>query len=211
MMNRTPPPRSGTIRTDLQLIAEMIAPGSRVLDIGCGDGTLLSYLVHFKGVDGRGIELSPANVSDAVAHGLAVIQGDAESVVADYPSDAFDYVVLSQTLPAIFDVRPMLAELLRIGRHAVVSFPNFAYWRLRAQLLVKGRAPHSHILDAPWYSTQNIRLVTIADFLALAGELGVHVERAVLIGRDGRVRRVARPSWFDNLRAEQAVFLISRD
>ncbi|MBM3558617.1 MAG: methionine biosynthesis protein MetW [Alphaproteobacteria bacterium] len=211
MMNRTPPPRTGTIRTDLQLIADMVAPSSRVLDVGCGDGTLLSYLVHFKGVDGRGIELSPEGVSEAVAHGLAVIQGDAESVVADYPSDAFDFVILSQTLPAIYDVRAMLAELLRIGRHAVVSFPNFAYWRLRAQLLVNGRAPDSRILNAPWYATPNIRLVTIADFLALAGQLGVHVERAVLIGRSGRVRRVARPGWFDNLRAEQAVFLISRD
>src|SRR5262245_26818550 len=119
------------IRIDLQLIADMVTPRARVLDVGCGDGVLLDYLVHFKQVDGRGIELSQAGVNACVSQGLSVIQGNADTDLKDYPSDAFDYVVLSQTLQAMRDPKGVLDQLVRIGRHAIVSFPNFGHWRVR--------------------------------------------------------------------------------
>src|SRR5258706_10283487 len=131
------PLRSGphTIRVDLQNIADMVAVKSRVLDIGCGDGTLLDYLVHFKHVDGRGIEISQAGVNACVGVGLSVIQGDADTDLVDYPTAAFDYAILSQTLQATRDPKGVLAQLVRIARHAIVSFPNFGHWRMRWHLL----------------------------------------------------------------------------
>src|SRR3954471_2480893 len=166
----------GAIRVDLQFIADLIRPGSRVLDIGCGDGALLEYLVNFKQVDGRGIELSQEGVNACVSHGLSVIQGDANTDLATYPSDAFDYVVLSQTLQATLEPARVLAELVRIGRAAIISFPNFGHWRVRWQLLMRGRMPHTTALDHAWYDTPNIHLCTITDFVDLAARLGVAVE-----------------------------------
>ena len=129
------------IRVDLQLIADMVQPGGRALDVGCGDGALLDYLVHFKQVDGRGIELSREGVNECVTKGLAVIQGDADTDLADYPDDAFDYVILSQTLQATRAPRVVLEHMLRIGRHGIVSFPNFGHWKIRLQILQEiGRA-----------------------------------------------------------------------
>src|SRR5947209_18460002 len=132
------------LRRDLRLIAEMIEPGARVLDIGCGDGALLAYLVRHKGVDGRGMELSQSGVNACVGHGLSVIQGDADRDLAAYPTGAFDVVVLSQTLQATRQPRKVLETLVRIGRRAIVSFPNFGFWRIRLGLLLTGRMPLSH-------------------------------------------------------------------
>ena len=146
-------PASSTIRVDLQLIADMIEPRSRVLDVGCGDGTLLDYLVQFKQVDGRGIELSSDGVNACVSAGLSVIQGDADTDLFDYPDRAFDYVVLSQTLQAMRAPRTTLQQLLRIGGHAIVSMPNFAHWRLRWALLTEGRMPVSDALPHAWYDS----------------------------------------------------------
>ena len=140
------------IRRDLQIIADMISHGSRVLDVGCGDGALLDFLVHRKGVDGRGIELSQAGVNACVAHGLSVIQGDADTDLAHYPDDAFDYVVLTQTLQATRNPREVLSHLVRIGRHAVVSFTNFGHWRFRLSLLLHGRMPVAGDTGCHWYS-----------------------------------------------------------
>jgi methionine biosynthesis protein MetW len=199
--------RPGTIRIDLQLIADMINPGSRVLDVGCGDGMLLDYLVHFKNVDGRGIELSQQGVNACVTQGLSVIQGDADTDLRDYPSDAFDYVVLSQTLQATVNPRSVLGELARIGRHAIVSFPNFGYWRVRMQLLFRGRMPRTRALAHDWYDTPNIHLCTITDFVALASRMGVTIERALTLDRTG-TRVHERKGALANLLGEQAVFLL---
>jgi methionine biosynthesis protein MetW len=198
------------LRGDLRLVADMIEPGSRVLDVGCGEGELLAYLAEAKGVDGRGMELSQSGVNAGVRHGLSVIQGDADHDLQDYPSDAFDYVVLSQTLQATRQPRSVIAHLVRIGRRAVVSFPNFGHWRIRLNLLVNGRMPVTPVLTHAWYETPNIHLCTILDFIALCEELGVVIERSVTLDRNGLPYRLNPRGALANLLAEQALFLLRR-
>jgi methionine biosynthesis protein MetW len=200
---------AGELRQDLRLIAEMIEPGARVLDIGCGDGALLAYLARHKRVDGRGIELSQSGVNSCVGHGLSVIQGDADRDLDAYPTDAFDVVVLSQTLQATREPRRVLEALVRIGRRAIVSFPNFGFWRIRLHLMLRGRMPMSHLLAHPWYETPNIHLCTIRDFAALCDELGVTVERSVTLDRHGRPYALHPHGSLANLLAEQGVFVLS--
>src|SRR5438270_14055287 len=158
---------SGGSRVDLVLIADMVAPGARVLDVGCGDGELLRLLAETRGVDGRGIELSREGVNEGVAKGLAVIQGDADTDLADYPDDAFDYVILSQTLQATRQPRVVLEHMLRIGRHASVSFPNFGHWGIRMQVFFRGRMPRTDNLPYACYDSPNIHFRTIKDFRQL--------------------------------------------
>ena len=197
------------IRADLKLIADMVAPGSRVLDVGCGDGALLAHLVHTKGVDGRGIELSMDGVKFCVNHGLSVIQGDADTDLKDYPSDAFDYVILSQTLQAMRAPREVLLDLVRIGKHAVISLPNFGHWRIRAWLLFFGQMPVTQRLGHQWWNTPNIHLCTITDFVDLCRDLDIVIEDTVILDRFDRVRGHGFDG-FANLIAEQAVFLLRR-
>ena len=194
-----------TLRPDLALIAAHVAPGSRVLDIGCGDGTLLAALRDEGGCDARGMEIDPANVTECVARGLSVIQGDADADLAFYPDQSFDYAILSQTLQTTMRPDHVLEELLRIGKRAFVSFPNFAHWRVRLSLLLGGRMPVTRLLPVAWYETPNIHHVTVDDFRALVADRGIRVEQAWFL-RSGRQTGPAAA----NLRAEHASFLLSR-
>ncbi len=200
----------GGIRVDLQLIADMIEPGSRVLDVGCADGALLAWLVHYKQVDGRGIELSNEGVNACVAAGLSVIMGDAETDLFDYPANAMDYVVLSQTLQAMKAPRTVLEQLLRVGSRAIVSFPNFAHWRSRWFLMVRGRMPMSRALPYSWWETPNIHHCTIADFVELCRDMGITIETSLSLDSTGTRHRIGRNLRLANLLGEQAVFLLRR-
>jgi methionine biosynthesis protein MetW len=196
------------LRGDLRLAAEMIAPGSRVLDVGCGEGELLAYLAQWKGVDGRGMELSQSGVNACVRRGLSVIQGDADHDLQDYPSGSFDYVVLSQTLQATYRPRTVLEHMVRIGRRAIVSFPNFAHWRMRLGLLTAGRMPITPFLGQTWYDTPNIHFCTVLDFGELCDAMGVVVERSVTLDSHGRPFRLNPRAGLANLLAEQALFVL---
>jgi methionine biosynthesis protein MetW len=200
----------GPPRLDLILVADMVEPGSRVLDVGCGDGSLLALLRERRGVDARGIELSREGVSECLAKGLPVIQGDADTDLGDYPNDAFDYVILSQTLQATRHPRVVLENMLRIGRRAIVSFPNFGHWRIRYEVGLRGRMPMTQNLPDPWYATPNIHFCTIRDFVALCREVNAKMERAIALNSGGQPVRVNMPWWVWNMFGEQAVFLLRR-
>jgi methionine biosynthesis protein MetW len=199
-----------TSRIDLKLVAEMVTPGSRVLDVGCGDGELLALLAETRNVDARGIELSREGVAGCVARGLSVIQGDADTDLADYPDDSFDYVILSQTIQATRNPRLVLEHMLRIGRRAIVSFPNFGHWRMRSQVFFKGRMPVTDSLPYDWWDTPNIHFCTIRDFVALCDAVGAERERAVALNAAGGRVGVVAPWWLWNLFGAQAVFLLKR-
>jgi len=192
------------LRPDLAIIANHVGGGSRVLDVGCGDGELMDVL-RAKQCDARGIEIDPANVSLAVARGLSVVQGDADTDLVNYPDHAFDYAILSQTLQTARAPDQVLTELMRIGRRAFVSFPNFAYWRVRLSLAWGGRMPMTAALPVSWYATQNIHQLTIDDFRAFVKERGITVEQAWFLTGTRRSGDAAA-----NLRAEHAVFLLRR-
>ena len=193
------------LRPDLAVIAANVAPGSRVRDVGCGDGALMAALRDARGIDARGLEIDAANVAECVARGLSVLQGDADTDLADYSDKSFDYAILSQTLQTTMRPDLVLDQLLRIGRKAFVSFPNFAHWRVRLSLLWGGRMPVTRLLPVAWYETPNIHHVTIDDFRALLTARGVKVEQAWFLTGDRRTSAAAA-----NFRAEHAVFLLSR-
>lgn len=197
-------PSGSGLRPDLAIIADHVAPGTRVLDVGCGDGALMAALRDRQGVDARGLEIDAGNVAIAVSRGLSVIQGDADSDLSDYPDASFDYAILSQTLQTTRRPDIVLDHLLRIGRRAFVSFPNFGHWRVRASLLWGGRMPVTRLLPEQWFDTPNIHHVTIGDFRAFLDARGIAVEGAWFLSRD-------RQRWglAANLRAEHAVFLLA--
>ena len=203
-------PAEAARREDFRAILGMVRPGARVLDIGCGEGLLLEMLGRENGVEGRGLELSPANVSLCLARGLAVVQGDADHDLADFPNQSFDYAILTQTLQAVRRPREVLAELLRIGERAIVSLPNFAHWKMRWELLTRGRMPMTHALPLAWWETDNIHLCTLRDFTALCDELGLRIEASMAL-TDGKPARAIDPQRaIENWRAEAGLFLLSR-
>ncbi|HWK68644.1 MAG TPA: methionine biosynthesis protein MetW [Rhizobiaceae bacterium] len=197
-------------RVDLEVVADLIPPRAKVLDVGCGDGELLELLQNDKQVDGRGVEISQRGVNECVARGLFVIQGDADTDLGFYPDKGFDFVVLSQTLQATRNPREVLKHLLRIGERAIVSFPNFGHWRVRLSLLLRGRMPVTKDLPYSWYDTPNIHFCTIRDFVNLCEEVGAKVERATALDGNGKKIGVSLPWWFWNFFGQQAVFLLRR-
>ena len=198
------------MRLDQRLIAGMIRPRTRVLDVGSGDGALLDYLFRNRGCDARGIEIDMREVTRSVAHGLPVMHGDADHDLAHYPAHAFDYVVLQRTLQAVERPREVLRQMLRIGRYAIVSFPNFGHWRLRVQMLVRGRMPMTSVWSTPWYDTPNIHPCTILDFLTLCRDEGYVVEQWMAVDEDGERAPWRRSIRLANLFGEQALFLLRR-
>jgi methionine biosynthesis protein MetW len=188
----------------LQQVARQIPAGASVLDVGCSDGQLLAWLRDSKGVDGRGIELDPDRVARAVARGLSVVQGDATHDLAAFPDQSVDYAILSETLQAMEAPHKVLAELVRIGRRAVVAFPNFGHWRVRAHLLLKGRMPMTRSLPVSWYETENIHFCTIDDFRALADDMALRIEEQAYLSGERPI------SAWPNLRADHALFVLSR-
>ena len=198
-------------RVDLQLIASMIEPGSRVLDVGCGDGELLRLLNATRDVDCRGIEISQKGVNAGVAQGLSVVQGDADTYLLNYPTKGFDYVILSQTLQATRAPQRVLRELVRIGKRAVISFPNFGHWRVRMRILLKGQMPVTKTLPYLWYETPNIHLCSIDDFTDMTHSMGITIERFIALDKEGKVSLINRYPRLANLLAAQALFQLRID
>ena len=199
-----------SVREDFREILRLVRPGSRVLDVGCGEGELLELLAREKGVEGRGLEISSAGVSACLARGLAVVQGDADDDLDYFPARGFDYAVLSQTLPQVRQPRHVLSELLRIGERAIVSLPNFGHWRVRMDLLSQGRMPLTPSLPAPWWETPNIHLCTLRDFTQLCDHLDLRIEACAALAGGKPARPIDPTRASENWRAESALFLLSR-
>lgn len=204
----TSDPKS-SLRPDLALIADLIDPGARVLDVGCDDGALLEHLVNHKGADARGIEISQSGVNDCVKRGLFVVQGDADNDLSAYPDHSFDYVVLSRTLQAVHRPREVMLDLLRIGKRAIVTIPNFGQWRIRLSLMMSGRMPVTRTLNKTWYNTDNIHFCTILDLFDLLAEENLKIVKFVPHTRAGRRLNVGPRRA--NIVADQGLFLIEKN
>jgi methionine biosynthesis protein MetW len=196
-------------RFDLKVIASLIEPNAKVLDLGCGEGDLLLFLQKHKNVTGTGIEQNEENIARCIEKGLSVIHGDINAEVKDYPDRSFDYVILSQTLQQVFEPAELIHTLLHIGKKVIVSFPNFSHWRVRIQLLFTGHAPVTKQLPFQWYDTPNIRVITMKDFRKFARDIGFHIFKEIAINTypaptlEGKIIR-----WFPDLLAEYGIFLI---
>lgn len=198
------------LRFDLAIIASWIKPGSRVLDLGCGQGDLLAWLKKHKGIHGTGIEQDKEKAATCISRGLSVLQGDLKDEVLDYPDDCFDMVILSQTLQQVYQPDELLKSLARIGKQVIVSFPNFSHYRIRMQLLFKGQAPKSRQLPFSWYDTPNIRVITLADFRKFSRDVGYDIVKECAINTHDKDRRGKIVSILSNLRATYGVFLIEK-
>jgi len=198
------------MRFDLQIIASWIEPRTRVLDLGCGEGDLLRHLRDKKQVIGTGIEIREEKVAQCIRKGLSVLQGDINEEVADYQDNAFDYIVLSQTLQQVYEPAQLLQSLLRIGKKVIVSFPNFSHWSIRLQVLLSGLAPKSRELPYEWYNTPNIRVITIKDFRNFTRDFGSVILQEVAISSHHHESSGNIVDFLPNLRATYGIFLIAK-
>jgi methionine biosynthesis protein MetW len=201
-------PENNKMRFDLQIIASWIEPRSRVIDLGCGEGDLLKFLMHHKGVTGNGIEHNESKAAQCIEKGLSVLQGDINEEVLDYPENTFDYVILSQTLQQVYEPDTLIRSMLRIGKKGIVSFPNFSHWGCRLQLLLSGYAPVTKQLPYEWYNTPNIRVITIKDFKKFIHEVGFNILKGVAINTHSENRFGKIIAVMPNLRATYGIFLI---
>jgi methionine biosynthesis protein MetW len=201
-------PAVNRMRFDLEIIASWIEPGSRVIDLGCGEGDLLLHLITHKGVLGRGIERNEEKVAHCIERGLSVLQGDINEEVHDYPEGGFDYVILSQTLQQVYEPDVLIRAMLRIGRQGIVSFPNFSHWDIRRQVFFTGFAPVSRQLPFQWYNTPNIRVITLKDFRRFIDGVGLRILREAAINTHSQDRHGTIVRLLPNLRATYGIFLI---
>jgi methionine biosynthesis protein MetW len=204
-------PDPENIRFDLRIIASMIEPGSRILDLGCGNGELLAWLAANKNTRGTGIEQDKEKAAYCISRGLSVLQGDLSEEVDDYPDCCFDYVILSQTLQQVYEPAALLYSLARIGRKVIVSFPNFSHYTIRLQLLYRGMAPKNDQLPYSWYDTPNIRVITLRDFRKFSKDVGYKIlnEIAISTNRNHSEGRIIR--FFANTRATYGIYIIQMD
>lgn len=203
-------PESENIRFDLRIIASMIEPGSRVLDLGCGNGDLLAWLAASKNVIGTGVEQDEKKAAHCISRGLSVLQGDLNEEVEDYPDCSFDYVILSQTLQQVFEPARLLYSLARIGRKVIVSFPNFSHYSIRLQLLYKGVAPKSDQLPYSWYDSPNIRVITLKDFRKFSRDVGYNILREITISTNPANSEGSIIRYFTNMRATYGIYIIEK-
>ena len=203
-------PESDNIRFDLRIIASMIDPGSRVLDLGCGNGDLLAWLAASKNVIGTGIEQDKKKAAHCISRGLSVLQGDLNEEVDDYPDCSFDYVILSQTLQQVFEPARLLYSLARIGRKVIVSFPNFSHYSIRLQLLYKGVAPKNDQLPYSWYDSPNIRVITLKDFRKFSRDVGYNILKEITISTNPANSEGSIIRYFTDLRATYGIYIIEK-
>jgi methionine biosynthesis protein MetW len=203
-------PESENIRFDLRIIASMIDPGSRVLDLGCGNGDLLAWLAASKNVTGTGIEQDKEKAAHCISRGLSVLQGDLNEEVDDYPDCSFDYVILSQTLQQVFEPARLLYSLARIGRKVIVSFPNFSHYSIRLQLLYKGVAPKSDQLPYSWYDSPNIRVITLKDFRKFSRDVGYNILKEITISTNPANSEGSIIRYFTDIRATYGIYIIEK-
>jgi len=203
-------PDTDHIRFDLRTIASMIPEGSRVLDLGCGNGELLAWLTENKNIAGTGIEQDKAKAAHCISRGLSVLQGDLNDEVEDYPDCCFDYVILSQTLQQVFEPARLLYSLARIGRKVIVSFPNFSHYTIRWQLFSKGIAPKNDQLPYSWYDSPNIRVITLKDFKKFSRDVGYNIIQEIAINTDPESSEGNIISHFINIRATYGIYVIEK-
>ena len=194
---------------DFNVISNMIPFGANIIDVGCGDGSLLDYLAKKKNINGRGLEIDQDKIRECLAKGIAVMQGDADIDLIDYPNKSFDYSILTYTLQATKKPKEVLEELVRISDKAIVSFPNFGYWKIRLNLLLNGTMPVSDDLSYSWYETPNLHFCTIFDFINLCEESNIKIEKKCNL-KNHSIQKYAKKNWFDNFLLESGMFLISK-